>query len=118
MNPRRDPIPVKLNGPALELKPKRNTAPGEGRPSQRSDLAGAKGVIVRRLVSTKAVQERPFYFTVAYTLLTSKSDDHSYIQREVHSTSLLNDGRYDLRGEPPTTFLLSAARKCLLVVCC
>lgn len=53
MSPHREPINVKLNTQALNRKPKRNAAAGEGRPSQKSDLAGARGVIVRKPVRTK-----------------------------------------------------------------
>lgn len=59
MDPRHEPIHVKLNGPALEPKPKRNAAPGTGRPSQESNLAGAKGLILRKPVSIKA-QDTPY----------------------------------------------------------
>lgn len=76
MEPRGDPIPVKINGPALELKPKRDAAPGEGRPPQISSLAGAKGHIVCRLVSTTAAQDSSFNISIAHICLTSVAHNH------------------------------------------
>lgn len=116
MNADNGTIKVKINVRALEATPKRNSAPGTGRQTQASNLAGSEALVTRLTVGTYG--RMGFYIIPQLVSLNRSlsqlpvgSGGERYVLRMICSTALLGDCRFPLVQDPPKSIVLQATCK-------